>query len=436
MKSVLLTTLLSMSIGTCLFASETSGTSTFKDYIENEKDHIFSVVAETQNETMLYWYARGFFGIGYSDREKVLEDACLNMGGTITEKKKGEAFSMKCSAPNQQGFTAQKVSNGNHGDLHYLVKHDSPQIGGYAMKGYVRINELDKKPLTDVLVAGESSSNFFNAYGYCLTNNGKYVISNIETDKKPVSAETYLEGRMNKVLHSLFTQGNHWCVVPGQEGKALFELSATFSSTGYPILKKEYVMDVPVLDKLESYKTMVTRKKLQESAQNNDAPSNTDEQMKISKKPSAVENDLASKVFKIKDTVLSRQGGNILEGIYLGENDQGCQLVAVSKSSGQQYTHNFLTLSANAPEWIMNFKQCQGKPTEYLGESFEKIFPSDYKVEMEFRRVVDMCKVRGTGIGSYLGYNMDCKRLGDTLKPVYEVTMTKKERLVMRSYEK
>lgn len=155
----------------------------------------------------------------------------------------------------------------------------------------------------------------------------------------------------------------------------------------------------------------------------------------MSKKPSAAENDLVGKVFKSKDTVLSRQGNNILEGIYLGENDQGCQLAALTRSSGQQYTHNYLTLSANAPEWIMNFKQCQGKPTEYLGESFEKTFPKDYKVEMEFRRVVDMCKLRGMGMGSYLGYNMDCKRMGSAAKPVYEVTMTKKEKLVTRSYE-
>ena len=62
-------------------------------------------------------------------------------------------------------------------------------------------------------------------------------------------------------------------------------------------------MDTPALDKLESYKTMVTRKKLQESAQNNDEPLNTDEQMKMSKKPSAVENDLAAKVFKTKEEV-------------------------------------------------------------------------------------------------------------------------------------
>lgn len=407
--------------------------SPMKDYIV--KEDVYQIVAESPTVSVLKWTSEML----PVTKIKSMVNYCSSIGGeSIMVEKSAKKnlfgdiyYEMSCKAPNAQGFELSKKGN------LYFLTHESPQDLGYAMKAYAADEKLGEKRSVKELYSSmlDFGVNFYDFYGYCTAKGGEYLISNGSTGNKAVKANDYIVKGVGIRDLSVKEAGKHWCADTKNPADA-FTLTLSphpyngvmrFQVTKEGVNKNEIVMDDSI-----NPTYMMSRSESAVVMQNTPQPTN---QVMMSKQPTSSENDLVAKVFKIKDTVLSRQGGNILEGMYLGENEQGCQLAAITKSSGRQLPHNFLTLSANAPEWIMNFKQCQGKPTEYLGESFEKKFPGNVEVEMEFRRVLDMCKIRGMGMGNYLGYNMDCKRLGDTSKPVYEVTMTKKERLVMRSYE-
>jgi hypothetical protein len=73
-------------------------------------------------------------------------------------------------------------------------------------------------------------------------------------------------------------------------------------------------------------------------------------------------------------------------------------------------------------------------PPTYVGESFEKSFPQS--ITSEYKRVLDMCKIKVLSGSSYLGYDISCERQGSMAQPIYEMTILKKDQLVLRDYEK
>jgi hypothetical protein len=152
----------------------------------------------------------------------------------------------------------------------------------------------------------------------------------------------------------------------------------------------------------------------------------------MSQKPDAATIELAQKVLTSQKIQLARGNGSILEGIYLGNSSKGNKLAAVVKNNDKPAQHKTLYGADWNPAWIMNFALVNGK-AEYLGESFEKKFPNS--ITDEYRRVMDMCKKRGIAGSSYLGYDITCERQGTDTRPAYEMTVIKKDNLVMRTYE-
>lgn len=122
-----------------------------------------------------------------------------------------------------------------------------------------------------------------------------------------------------------------------------------------------------------------------------------------------------------------------MEAMYLGTNESGCELAAVTKSTDRPFGHKYLYGKNDLYSTTNNFKKCGANPTEFNGESLERTFPQ--AIENEYNRVYNICKVRGSSMSSNLGYNIDCQRIGEPMKPIYEMTVTKKDRLVFRALE-
>lgn len=122
------------------------------------------------------------------------------------------------------------------------------------------------------------------------------------------------------------------------------------------------------------------------------------------------------------------------EGLYLGQNNEGCERVAVARTGDTPVDHKTLYGNATQYQSILNIKQCGNGTVEFTGESVERTFPRS--IEAEYKRVHGMCKIKGVAMSSHLGYDIDCQRQGSTAEPVYEMTVVKKDRLVGRAYEK
>lgn len=167
--------------------------------------------------------------------------------------------------------------------------------------------------------------------------------------------------------------------------------------------------------------------------QNTPQPTN---QVMMSKQPTSVETALAQKVIQTKSTQIGRGNGYMVEGIYLGTSTSGRDLAAVVKTADAPINSKSVYGKNWNPQWIMNFTDTSNgqRPPLYSGESFEKNFPQS--ITNEYKRVLDMCKIKGLSGSSYLGYDISCERQGSMAQPVYEMTILKKDQLVLRDYEK
>lgn len=353
----------------------------------------------------------------------VEESAKKNLFGDIY-------YEMSCKAPNNQGFELHK-----NGGL-YFLKHDAPQDLGYAMKAYAAAEKLDEKRSAKDLYSSmlNFGTNFYDFYGYCVAKGGDYLISNSSTANKAVKANDYIIKGVGLRGLSLTDEGKQWCIDTKNPADQ-FTLTLSrhpyngvmrFQVSKEGVDKSEIVMD----DALNPAYLM----NRSDSARVEQSASQPTDQVMMSKSPTSAITALATKAIASKNTVLERQNGSVLEGVYLGQNDTGCQLAAVMSAPNYNYGQAIVYNDKKPANWIMNYKQCANTPIEYTGESFERSFPSS--ITQEYNRVLNMCRIRGAAMGSFMGYNIDCSRQGSMAQPVHEVTITKKDKLVIRAYEK
>lgn len=435
----------------------------FKDYIV-EKD-IYKIVAESQNETAISPNS-SFFP---KRRVSTLVDYCESIGGIPEYNKDNELDTSKpinCSAPNGKGFVAtfNHIPRGNNGQYSVvIIKHEKPQLQGYAMKTYINENDIAKKGLKDFNSAMlDFGSEFYNYYGACVSKGGQYLISNTETDNKVVDGTEYLiQGSMHG--KSTYSYGVHWCVnTPSKNDE--FTVNVTrhpFNGVtrfqpkyGIENMKEKYSNPLPWYSTHFEAKQPVA--KVEDTSQGGGQIEKRDyrtgkveiinsksivnnantQSVAISRMPTSVETALAQKVIQTKSTQLGRGNGYMVEGLYLGTSTSGRDLAAVVKTADTPINSKSIYGKNWNPQWVMNFTDTSNgqRPALYTGESFEKSFP--LSISNEYKRVLDMCNIKGISGSSYLGYDISCERQGSMAQPIYEMTILKKDQLVLRDYEK
>lgn len=435
--------------------------SAFKDYIV--KEDIYSIVAESEMETALIPNS-SFFP---KRRVSTLVDYCENIGG-IPEYDKNydtnkEIKPINCSVPNKNGFIAtfSRINRGNNGKyVVVIIKHEQPQAHGYAMKTYNEENKIAKKSLIDFNGAMlDFGTEFSNYYGACVNKGGTYLISNAQTQNQAVDGSEYL---LKGSYHgkSVYEYGTHWCVNTQNKNDEFtvnvsphpFNGVTRFQPKfGIENMKEKYSNPLPWYSANFEAKQPVA--KVEDTAQSGGQIEKRDyrtgkveiinsvtsvnnvnrQSVAMSRTPNSEESSLVEKSINSRSNTLGRVNGRVLEAIYLGRNERGCDLVAVTKQTDQPYGHKYAYGRNDGSEAIMGYRRCNGQ-TEFIGESFEKKFP--VAIENEYNRVLGMCKLRGAGMGSYLGYNIDCQRLGAMNEPVYETLIVKQDKLVVRVLEK
>ncbi|MCK9373008.1 MAG: hypothetical protein M0P91_07405 [Sulfuricurvum sp.] len=431
--------------------SQAHGEETLIDYFMKKSKTMY-VIAETPKEVILKVPATGeilFFGTA-KDQEAMV-DYCKDINGkAVLSSVENEVFepiyndrhvNATCISDNGKGFVAKFYQPEYSWSMIYDhawldIKFDSPQPTGNFMKYLIKRKGLDQ--FNNLEDFGGKRANFTrleDGIGYCTNKGGKYLMSTDETLGYALDVSSYYIAMANKLgnFKNEYSFGRHWCVDTTHKEDE-FSVTVSQDNIGRYFKVKPgadrseiKLFDGPLPPYFEKVSDSQNREKntLQRSI-NND--------VSMSKQPGQNDNDLAKKVFSAKNNVLARQNGAVMEGIYLGQNDQGCHLAALTKSVDRPYGHQYLYGNKNMPERIMGFKQCRDETIEYIGESFETNFP--VSIESEYNRVLNSCKIRGMAMGSYLGYNIDCQRQGPTNEPLYEIMIVKKDKLVTRVIEK
>lgn len=406
--------------------------SPMKEYIV--KEDVYQIIAESPTVSVLKWKN----SLIPASKIKSMVNYCSSIGGESTMVEKSAKknlfgdiyYEMSCKAPNTLGFELSRKSG------YYFLQHESPQDLGYAMKSYAADEKLDEKHSPKEFYSSmlDFGTNFYDFYGYCIVKGGEYLISNGSTANKAVKANDYIVNGIGLRGLSLKEEGKHWCI---NTKNPTDEFALTISPHPYNNVIRFQVSQEGVLNhkeiKLETdiNPTYLLERSEAQFEESKVIPSND---VMMSKSPTPPITALAAKTIASKNTVLERQNGSVLEGLYLGQNDSGCHLAAVMSAPDHNYGHAIVYNDKKPANWIMNYKQCTNAPIEYTGESFERSFPS--AITQEYNRVLNMCRIRGAAMGSFMGYNIDCTRQGSMAQPVHEVTITKKEKLVIRSYEK
>jgi hypothetical protein len=405
--------------------------SPMKEYII--KEDVYQIVAESPTVSVLKWKN----DMIPASKIKSMVNYCSSVGGESimvekTAKKNlfGDIYyEMSCKAPNNQGFVLSKKGG------FYFLTHESPQEVGYAMKAYVAEEKLDEKHSPKEFYSSmlDFGTNFYDFYGYCVAKGGEYFISNTTTGNKAVKANDYIVKGVGLRGLSLKDEGKQWCInTKNPSNEFIITLSPhPYNSTmRFQVTQEGRVERKEIIFETDTNPTYLLQRS-ESQVEEREALSNT---VMMSKSPTQPITALAAKTIASKNTVLERQNGSVLEGVYLGQNDSGCQLAAVMSAPDQSYGHTIVYNDKNPASWIMNYKQCSNAPIEYLGESFERSFPAS--ITQEYNRVLNMCRIRGAAMGSFMGYNIDCSRQGSMAQPIHEVTITKKDKLVIRTYEK
>ena len=410
------------------------GASPIKDYIV--KEDVYQIVAESPTVSVLKWTSDTL----PAAKIKSMVNYCSSVGGEsimVDKSAKKNLFGdiyyeMSCKASNAQGFELSKKGN------LYFLTHESPQGLGYAMKAYAADEKLGEKRSVKELYSSmlDFGTNFYDFYGYCTVKGGEYLISNGSTGNKAVKANDYILKGVGIRGLSVKEAGKQWCVETKNPADA-FTLTVSphpyngvmrFQVSKDGVDKSEIVMDDSV-----NPTYMMSRSESASVIQNASQPTN---QVMMSKQPTSVETALAQKVIQTKSTQLGRGNGYMVEGIYLGTSSSGRDLAAVVKTADAPINSKSVYGKNWNPQWIMNFTDTSNgqHPPLYSGESFEKSFPQS--ITNEYKRVLDMCKIKGLSGSSYLGYDISCERQGSMAQPIYEMTILKKDHLVLRDYEK
>lgn len=405
--------------------------SPMKDYIV--KEDVYQIVAESPTVSVLKWKN----DMIPASKIKSMVNYCSSLGGESimvekTAKKNlfGDIYyEMSCKTTNNQGFELSKKGG------FYFLTHESPQDLGYAMKAYAANEKLDEKHSPKEFYSSmlDFGTNFYDFYGYCVAKGGEYLISNAATGNKAVKANEYIVKGIGLRGLPLKEEGKQWCINTKNPSD---EFTITLSPHPYNNTMRFQVTQEGRVDRKDiTFETDTNPTYLMQRSESQvevrEAPSDS---VMMSKSPTLAITALATKTIASKNTVLERQNGSVLEGVYLGQNDTGCQLAAVMSAPDYNYGQAIVYNDKKPANWIMNYKQCANVPIEYIGESFERSFPSS--ITQEYNRVLNMCRIRGAAMGSFMGYNIDCARQGSIAQPVHEVTITKKDKLVIRTYEK
>jgi len=411
-----------------------SSTLSFRDYIE--KEDIYSIIAESDKETAMianssFWPKKKLTTlIGY----------CEDIGGVAQYDKEnyfGKSNPIKCLAPNGESFSAitQRLQQGSNNYV-VVIKHDKVQPLGHALKKYIEENKIDKKTnIKDFNSAMlDFGTNYYNYHAYCKVKGGKYIISNSETNNKAVEADEYLlKGLME--FKSPSAEGTHWCIDTRSVNDE-FTVKVSPEPFNHVLrFQPTYTVDRTAIVKYSDPLPWYSCKAVSVNQYNfSEGTNNLSSGAQMSKQPSQTQVALAEKSLRARNTALGRVNGAIEEAVYLGSNNKGCELSAVMGTIDKPVDQKYAYGKSNKPEWIMNFKKCSNGAVEYIGESFERGFSS--AVEPEYERVLGVCRVKGVGMSSYLGYDVNCERQGADRDTYYEMTIIKKDKLIARIYEK
>ncbi len=403
-----------------------------------EKSGLFSVVASDSKTTVMVWNSDflPFRKIGF------LMDYCESIGGKGEKQEDIEAgknsivkLTRRMTCKNSSGDLFSSHSYGRSGNILTVVKFDKDESSFQKpMMGYISENKIgaDKsyKDLNGAML--DFGTNFFDYYGLCLAKGGKYYIANENTRGKAVESNEYIiKGTASKKYLSLNLEGKQYCI---NTTKPNDEFTITLSPEPYNRVMRFQGSDgvdhatLKFDDPKDPFYLNLDKPKEDESV----SPKDETGHVMMSQKPDAATIALAQKVLTSQKTHLARGNGSILEGMYLGSSSKGSELAAIVKRNDKPVGHNALYGADWNPMWVMNFSLVNGK-VQYVGESFEKKFPQS--IENEYRRVLDACKKRGMGGSSYLGYDITCERQGTDSKPEHEMTILKKDTLVLRAYE-
>lgn len=437
---------------TILLSTNLSGNEKSLNDLFMEKTDKIYVIAERPNESLLRISAiGGGFMFGDAKEKEAMLEYCASIGGIATTTEPTSSIyqpmylsrhaEVTCKAPNAKGFSSKFFSpiysNDDKSNAWMLVKYDSPQPTGYFMKAYNKkfvtgeYNSIIDLKRGDVYYSGS----FLRGVGICAEKGGKYLMATKETQGYAIDVNDYLFAIADKIgaFENEYSDGKHWCIDTKDKSDEFTVTS--FQGKYYREFKPEMGVNRDEIKifkgSLPPYYMKSTERPDEPAMQPSSVDDNT---LKMSKSSTPAMMALASKAIASKNTILERQNGSVLEGVYLGQNDSGCQLAAVMSAPDQSYGHTSVYDDKKPAKWIMNYKQCSNAPIEYTGESFERSFPAS--ITQEYNRVLNMCRIRGAAMGSFMGYNIDCSRQGSMAQPVYEVTITKKDKLVIRAYEK
>lgn len=407
--------------------------SPIKEYIV--KEDVYQIVAESPTVSVLKWTSDTL----PASKIKSLVAYCSSIGGNsimVEESAKKNLFGdiyyeMSCKAPNAQGFVLNKKEN------LYFLKHESAQDLGYAMKGYIADEKLGEKQSPKELYSSmlNFGTNFYDFYGYCVAKGGEYLISNATTGNKAVKVNDYIVKGIGMRDLSVKEAGKHWCIDTKNPADAFTLTLSPHPYNGvmrFQVSKEGVDKSEIVMDDGANPTYLMSRSESSTILQNTLQPTN---QVMMSKQPSSIETALAQKVIQTKSTQLGRGNGYMVEGIYLGTSSSGKDLAAVIKTADIPINSKTIYGKNWNPQWVMNFTDMSNgqRPPLYTGESMEKSFP--HAITNEYKRVLDMCKIKGLSGSSYLGYDISCQRQGSMAQPIYEMTILKKDLLVLRDYE-
>lgn len=316
-----------------------------------------------------------------------------------------------------------------------IVTHESVQPRGYAMKDYIKDEGLDKKksPAEFNSAMLDFGTNFYNYYGFCMAKGGEYLINNGDTKGYAVKGSEFLLKAYENGSGSVYNEGKHYCVGLPNTTEQFTVTVSKHPFNGVMRFQPLYGVDQSAIKPYSGQLPWYAGKtQAQAQVQAVVAPA-TQGYSALNGSYQPAEKELATQAIQARDTVISNQNGSEMEGMYIGRNAQMCELSAVMKVTNRPFGHKYLYGSNDNYPKIMNFKRCGGGDVEFVGESLERSFPKT--IENDYKRVYTMCKLRGTSRSGNLGYNIDCKRVGEMTNPIYEMTIVKKDRLVLRALE-
>lgn len=142
--------------------------------------------------------------------------------------------------------------------------------------------------------------------------------------------------------------------------------------------------------------------------------------------------ELAEKTLDSQTSSSITYEGKRYEGVYLGQQADGCAHVAVWTKPVQLSDRVLVYTGKYQADQILNFKRCNANEVGYIGESVEKHIPLDIQYEIDWKQ--EMCMARKKVQFISLGYDISCQYQTTGPELYLAIVVMRKDKFIGKFY--